>query len=560
MLYIINNGRIRPFNNYWVCLLLRFSLSSVKLILLVALFITVLDNQVFFGKITERLDILSLQGAGYTLTIFAIIFLVLVLIQFLFGVKYLLKPVMIFLLLVSAVLSYFSQQLGVIFDVDMIRNVVETIKDNNQQEATELLSLPLILHVLFYGVLPSVFVAVVNIRYKPLFKEIFSRVFYLVGIIAVVAALILMNFKYTTYFSRENRDLRYFITPIYAMDSLKGYIRRELKNKNVPLKIIGGDAVQTKSNAQRVIGVMVVGETARGDHFSLNGYERETNPILKKEGVLNFSQTSSCGTSTAFSVPCMFSFLDRGDYSPEKASQQWNALDVLVKAGVKVYWLDNNSSCKGVCERTGEVNMRNKPDPESPYFSKGELFDEALIAKMGSVLEENKAETGDVLFVLHTLGSHGPKYYKRYPDKFSKFEPACKKDTPQECTDQENINAYDNTILYTDFVLGKIIEFLKTKQAEDATFMVYASDHGESLGEKGVYLHGLPYFLAPSAQTHVPMLGWFSEHYLSHMKPESKAKNHQSKSEVSHDNLSHSLLGAFGVKANVYKKDYDLFQ
>lgn len=542
----------------------KFQFTSIKIILLVSLFITLMNNQVFFSKASERLDIFSFEGAVYILSLYLIIFTVLVTIQFIFGQKYLLKPLLVFFLLLSAVLSYFSQELGVIYNVDMIRNIVETIKDNNQQEATELLSYPLIQHVVFYGVFPAIFVLLSSIKYRPLFKEHFARFVTILGLFVIIAGLILVNYKFTTYFSRENRDLRVFITPLYAIDSLKGYIRRNLKNSEQPLKIIGDDSVQQKKSKHRIIGVMVVGETARADHFSLNGYPRETNPELKKEPIFNFSKTSSCGTSTAYSVPCMFSLLDRKDYSPEKAARQTNVLDILEHAGIEVHWLDNNSSCKGVCARTGEINLRNPAHKDAPLYKGSEsydgmFFDEALIKKVDEILAQEPADK-DVLFVLHTFGSHGPKYFKRYPPAFEKFKPACKKDTPQECTDKEIINAYDNTILYTDYVLAKIIEYLRNKQKGKDTFMIYASDHGESLGENGVYLHGLPYFIAPEAQTYVPMLAWFSDTYKQDNQLDTSTLSNKKTQPVSHDNLSHTLLGAFGVKTRVYKADHDLLK
>ncbi len=536
----------------------RFKLSSVTLILLVSLFITVVHNQVLFSKLTDKLDLFSLQGSGYVITLFSIIFLILVIIQFVIGVRYLLKPLIIILLLSSAALSYFSQQLGVIFDEDMVRNIVETIKDNNKQEAAELLSPPLIKHVLLYGALPSLLVLWTKVTFKPLFKEVFTRLSYLLIFVIITTIIALLNFKYTTYFSRENKDLQAYITPHYAIDSVAWFFINEHTKANAIFKTLGEDAVQKKVNKQQTIGIMVVGETARADHFSLNGYSRETNPKLKQETLINYQQATSCGTSTAFSVPCMFSFLKRDNYSPNKAALQSNSLDVLVKAGVKVIWLDNNSSCKGVCDRIGETNLRREPDEASPYYSDGEVFDEALISTMKTVLAKNNDDK-DILFVLHTLGSHGPKYYKRYPDEFSQFEPACKKATPQECTDAENINAYDNTILYTDHVLSQIIAFLKA-QKDVQSFMVYASDHGESLGENGVYLHGLPYFLAPDAQTHVPMLLWLSNTYINARSLNiGLLKQQQTSKNISHDNLSHSLLGAFNVNSKVYEHQLDLF-
>ena len=532
--------------------------TSIRLILLVSLYITLADNQVFFYKISERLNIFSPQGMGYIITVFILVFTLLVLVHLLFGSKYLLKILIIFMLILSAVLSYFSAELGVIFDVDMIRNIVETIKDNNRQEAFDLLSLPLLKHVFFYGILPSVFVFLTKITFRPFLKEIVSRAVTFLGLAVLLGLFIFANFKYTTYFSRENRDLRVHIIPLHAFDSLKGYVRRELKKNEAPLKIIADDAVQHKIGSGRIIGVMVVGETARGDHFSLNGYARETNPQLKKDAIFNYPKTRSCGTSTAFSVPCMFSFLDRSEYSPEKAAGQSNSLDVLIKAGVEVVWIDNNSSCKGVCKRIGEINIRNKPDTHSPYYLNEEMLDESLVDQLDKVLKSAPQST-DILVVLHTMGSHGPKYYKRYPETFSKFEPACKQATPQECTDKEIINAYDNTILYTDHVLHQLIQYLKVKQAKNNTFLMYASDHGESLGEKGIYLHGLPYFLAPIGQTHVPMISWFSQDYINNEKLDVKAMKMAQDNAVSHDNLSYSMLDAFSVRFKINKPDHSLF-
>lgn len=537
----------------------KLKISSIGLILLVSLFITLVDNQVFLAKLSERLDVSSLQGFGYLLTIYGLIFFTLVLIQLFIAQRFFLKPVIFLLLVSSAVLAYFGQELGVIFNVDMVRNIVDNVKDNNKHEAMELISGPLIKHVLLFGVLPFVFVLITRVTYKSFFKEIFWRMLTAIGLVLLVGGLLLANYKYATFFSRENRDLRVYLTPLYAIDSVKNFVVSGLDNDNTPLKIIGADAIQENQGINRRIGFMVVGETARWDHFSLNGYPRETNPLLSKINIINYSQASACGTSTAYSVPCMFSFLDKDSYSPEKAAKQTNVLDVLKTAGINVYWIDNNSSCKGVCERTGEINIRSNPNKDSPFYTEGELLDEELIEQIDKVLAADNG-AADILIVLHTLGSHGPKYYRRYPKEFSKFEPACKKATPQECTDKEIINAYDNTILYTDYIVSKLIGYLKEKQATYDTFLIYASDHGESLGEKGVYLHGLPYFLAPEAQTRVPILTWFSESYIANEKLDIEKMKALQNKPVSHDYLSHSMLKAFDVKTSLYQEEFDLLK
>ena len=538
----------------------KLKLSSISLILFVSLFITVIDNQVFFSKISEHLNIFTLQGGGYVFTVYAIIFSILVFIHLIIGQKYFLKVLMSLLLIVSAILAYFGQELGVIFDVDMMRNIVDTVKDNNQHEALELLSLPLIKHVLLYGVLPAAFVLIVNISYKSFAKETLWRVFTAIGLVVFISALLLLNFKSATYFSRENHDLRVYTTPLYAINSVVGFVRLELKKNKTPLKTIGKDAIQQKQGINRRIGIMVVGEAARWDHFSLNGYFRDTNPKLQYIDIINYKKASACGTSTAYSVPCMFSFLGKDRYSPEKAAGQTNVLDVLQKTGVKVYWIDNNSSCKGVCKRTGHINIRSKPNQQSPFYTKyGELFDEELVVQVENVLANDESNS-DILLVLHTMGSHGPQYYKRYPDAFSQFEPACRKASPQECTDKEIINAYDNTILYTDHVLSLLIDYLKKEKSNFDTFLIYASDHGESLGENGVYLHGLPYLLAPEAQTHIAMLSWFSESYIRNESLNYADMQALGDQDVSHDYLSHSLLSLFDVSTKVYKAEYDLLQ
>ena len=537
----------------------KFKISSVHLILLVSAFIILINNRVFFTEVSKRLDIYSLQGGSYVLTFSLVMMAVLALFFLIVGQKYLLKPLLVLFLMVSAIMSYFTQELGVIFEVDMVRNVVETIKDNNKQEALELLSSPLLWHVFLLGVLPSLFVLFTQIHYKTVVKEILTRIVYGVGVLAVVLALFMLNFKYMSFFSRENRDLRVYVTPVFPALSLYRYTRSELAGKDIVFKEIGKDAQQHKLHQKRTVGIVIVGETARADHFSLNGYKKETNPLLKKQGVNNFSNVSSCGTSTAFSVPCMFSFLKRGDYSPLKARKESNVLDVLTTAGIKTIWLDNNSSCKNVCDRIENINYTNAPHPykDSPYYAHGEYYDAMILDQLDKQIDKTD---NDILIVFHSFGSHGPSYYKRYPKEFAQFKPYCQKSSPQECNSEEIQNAYDNTILYTDYVLNQVIEHLKAKSEQYESFMLYASDHGESLGENGIYLHGLPYMLAPKAQTHIPLISWFSNDYIKNHQLNLEALKNKENASYSHDNISHSLLGLFNVSSTVYQADEDMFQ
>lgn len=534
----------------------RPEISARSLALVCAAFIVIANNGALFKALSERLEVASAAGATFVFTAYLLLITILCLLFFIAGHAYTLKPILIFFIGLSATLSYFSQQLGIVFDVDMIRNVAETIRDNNRQEAFELISLPLVIHLLLFGLLPSLLVAWVKPRYEKSLRALIWRLGIAATLLAVAGVMVWANYKFISFFVRENREVRVYSIPTYPIFALQKYVKELSKEANVAFRVLGQDAIQEKPLPRRVIGVMVVGETARADHLSLNGYARTTNPLLESENLLNFSEVTSAGTSTAYSVPAMFSFLPAEKYSPERADAQSNALDVLRHAGVKVIWIENNSSSKGVADRIDTINLRKNPDESAPLYSDGGYFDEALVGYLDQCIE---GATGDVLVVLHTMGSHGPTYHKRYPASFAQFTPDCQGNSPQECDEELVINAYDNTILYTDFVLDGLIEYLKLRAEDSDTFLLYASDHGESLGEEGIYLHGLPDFIAPEAQTHVPMLAWISEGYSTSHGLASASVKATINTPLSHANLPHTLLGLLDVKTTLYQSGLDIF-
>jgi lipid A ethanolaminephosphotransferase len=374
------------------------------------------------------------------------------------------------------------------------------------------------------------------------------------GLLLVVGST-LPNYRNVSFFARENHDLRYKITPIFPLASLLDLASREMRTAR-PFRVIDADATRDPVTARRTIGIMVVGETARADHFSMSGYGRQTNPNLAAEPNIIYGDAVSCGTSTLQSVPCMFSMRGRLDYSRRKAAAESNVLDILTAAGVQTVWIDNNSSCKGVCARIENVNLRRDVDESSPYYSDMGYLDGILLEKIDPYLET----TGpDLLIVLHVLGSHGPAYSRRYPESFARFTPSCDKASPTECSTTEVINAYDNTIVYTDFVLSQIIDRLKSHSADIDAFLFYASDHGESLGENGLYLHGMPYAIAPEAQTSVPFIAWLSDGFRRRQHLSAQDVQRFGGKPLSHDNISHTLLGFFDIDASSYVADLDMF-
>ena len=165
----------------------------------------------------------------------------------------------------------------------------------------------------------------------------------------------------------------------------------------------------------------------------------------------------------------------------------------------------------------------------------------------------------DSVLVLHTMGSHGPTYHLRYPEAFRRFTPDCQTAELGDCTDAEIVNAYDNSILFTDHVLSTVIDKLKARSSKFETGMIYMSDHGESLGEHGLYLHGTPYILAPEFQTHIPFIVWMDAAFANSMKMDRACLNQKAAQDYSHDNMFHSVLDMMNIQTNVYNPALDVF-
>lgn len=300
--------------------------------------------------------------------------------------------------------------------------------------------------------------------------------------------------------------------------------------------------------------VLVIGETARSMNFSLNGYERETNPRLAREDVISFQRVTASGTATAFALPCLFSHLPRARFKIDEAAQSENLVDVMQKAGYDVLWLDNDGGSKGVSDRVPTIDLMR--DGPAAYRNGDTCYDEVLL---DGLEDRIRAVTKDTVFILHMMGSHGPSYYRRYPDRFRVFTPTCDTAAIQGRPREEIVNTYDNTILYTDHVLAEVIAVLK-KFPEHEAGMINLSDHGESLGENGLYLHGFPYAFAPREQLEVPMILWMSETMKreDHVDYE-KLRGAAASLDLSHDNFFHSVLGLVEIDTDLYDSSLDLF-
>lgn len=522
--------------------------GSTTINLMLSLYLVVFANAPFWHRFSTQLGTSTTGNWLFLIMIGAGICLILNGIFSLVSFKPLYKPVLITLLLVSAVVNYYMESYGIVIDKQMITNLLET----DFREASEQLTAAYFSHIALKAGIPALLLAYTEVIYRPWRKELLERTLVTAAGAAMLILIVFGNFKSITLFGRKHPELRMYINPTYPIYSLiKVVLKRSRSKTREPLRIVAPDATRTASG-QKSLLVLVVGETARAEQFSLNGYKRNTNPELKPLNIFNFTDVQSCGTDTAESLPCMFSHLGRNSYSRAEAFKYENLLDVLQRTGVNVLWLDNNSGAKGVAERIAYKSLATEKDPL--LCSTEECFDEIMLKDFDRLLAENK---GDRLLVLHQKGSHGPSYYKRSPNDYKQFTPECTQDNVQDCEPQTIVNAYDNTIRYTDHFLAKLIARLKKENYPTA--MLYASDHGESLGENNIYLHGLPYSLAPKQQTRIPMIFWGSDSYLKKKGIERELLAKHLDDQFSHDNLFHTILGLFQIKSTVYRQELDIF-
>lgn len=470
-----------------------------------------------------------------------------------------LKPAAVVMLITVTSSSYFMVTYGVVIDPSMLANVVQT----DVREVRDLLSWNMLVTFAVGVILPGLWLWVQPVRKVKTLTLIGRQLAVSVLALLVGVGMFWAAFQDIASLTRTHKHLRYMINPFNSVYAIAHLFVDKASLASQPLQTLGEDAQWTgnataESNAPLM--VLVLGETARAANFGLGGYARETTPQLRKlqaQGDLTyFSNVTSCGTSTQASVPCMFSHLGKTAY--EASNQRFEGLlDVLQRAGLAVLWIDNQSGCKGVCDRVSNTATTALKVPE--FCSTGECLDEIMLhelPKQLATLDPAKRAKGTVV-VLHQMGSHGPAYYKRSPAAMKQFLPECSSHALQNCPPEHIVNAYDNSILYTDHFVAKTVQWLQ-KQARP-TALMYLSDHGESLGENGIYLHGMPYSIAPKVQIQVPMLVWLSKPLQKQRGWNMSCLQAQSAKPLSHDHLFHSMLSLNQVKTSLAKPELDLF-
>lgn len=518
--------------------------------LISALGMTLLLNGPFLSSIQAKVPGQFKLQLCLILLLFLLNFLLTVLVSF----RAIQKPVMLLLFAAGAVSYYFITSFGIVIDTSMLQNAMET----DAAEARGLLSITMLWTISTVMLFPLLCSSLIKVRVMPLRQFLLHWLLCLVLIFAALFSLAASAYTELAPFFRNFRDVKHLALPVSPVSAAVSFSGSWL-NSRFPEQFIqlGTDAMQpvaAKTAKPRLV-VLVLGETARADHFQLNGYNRATNPALSALPLYSFRDVSSCGTATAHSVPCMFSGMGRDKYVESVAKNSSNVLDILKRSGIAVSWFDNNSGCKTVCDRVPSEFLFN--DSTNPLCEDGQCQDEILLQALQAQL--TKQYSSDRLIVLHQLGSHGPEYFKRSSASQKHFLPECTNKQLQLCQQAEIINAYDNSIVATDELLSRIIRTLQDEQGYQ-TAMLYLSDHGESLGENGVYLHGLPYWMAPDAQTKVPMLWWMSDAYASTQQLKAECMAQRTTQKLSHDHLFHSLLGIFQISSQIHQQNLDLFR
>ncbi len=534
-----------------------------KLALVLGLWLALAGNLPLWRAVWALPELGGARGLLFAVGIAVWITAALTCVMSLFAWPRLFKLVALLLLVSAAASSAFMLQYGVVIDSTMMANVVNT----DVREVRDLLSWPLLGSLVLVAGVPAWWLLRRPVVRLGLWAQGWRNVVTLCVALAVLLVVTLASYQDLASLMRNHKHVRYLVNPLNVLYGGGKLLVEQLPRARKDLQAIGQDARLGSSytaSARPPLLVLVVGETARAANFSLGTYARPTNPELaqlRAQGDLAyFSAVQSCGTNTQASVPCMFSHMGKSGYENSRQAHE-NLLDVLYRAGLAVLWLDNQSGCKGLCARVAQGLTRTLEVPG--LCADGECFDEVMLKDLDqriAALDPTRVARG-VVVVMHQMGSHGPAYYRRSPAAFKKFLPECSSNVLQDCPREQLVNAYDNTIVYTDHVLASTVRWLAKKglEGKSDTALLYVSDHGESLGENNLFLHGLPYALAPVFQTHVPMLSWLSPAMQRRLNLRMACLQGKAATPLSHDNLFHSVLGMLDVQTSLYQSGLDVF-
>ena len=529
-----------------------WALPIEAVLLLVSLFFVGVSNQSFWAGAMAHRAADDPQSWLFAASACVLLVAVHVVLLGLVATRRNVRPLLTALLVCTAFASYFMGKYSVFLDPTMLRNLLHT----DPGEARDLLAWDMVPHLALQAALPIWLLWRLQISHRPWRSAALWRLGAIGASLMFGAGALMLVSQDLISLMREQKALRYLVTPANYVYSLARVATADAVGATHALTPIGVDAVMGPAwlrHQKPLLFVVVIGETARAANWGLDGYARQTTPELARLGVVNFSDVNSCGTNTETSLPCIFSRIGRRDYDEARIRGEESLLHVLQRAGFDVQWRDNQSGCKGICAGLSSMTMVKQGDPA--LCNDKECMDEALLGGLDAQVADGR---GNRVVVLHQMGSHGPAYHRRAPPAFQQFKPTCETSELRKCSTQQVINSYDNSILYTDHVLAQTIAFLKSQSERYDTAMLYLSDHGESLGENNLFLHGMPYAIAPKEQTRVPMVMWLSDAYASSRNIDLGCLRSRAAEHASHDDLFHTVLGMLDVQTKVYEPALDV--
>lgn len=507
--------------------MLKNNLKITHFALLMSFLNLVFFHFSFYSFVFQNLDYKSLNGI---VIIISLVIIMLVANAFVFYLLFSLsrfvgKPLLITFFIINSVAVYFINTYGVIIDKSMIGNILNT----NYDESSSFFSFRLILYVILLGIIPAIYIIkikIINVTWK---KFLITTSLTLLFIVILVFA----NASNWLWIDKHSKKLGGLAMPwSYCVNTALFYIDKHNQNKK---EILLPDAT-IKDNEKSVV-VLVIGESARSQNFSLYGYEKNTNPLLSKTKNLFHSNATSCATYTTAGV--------KGILEHTRTDDLYEILpNYLYRNNVDVIWRTTNWGEPPVHIK----DYQNRDVLRVNCKGEGCNYDEILLTGLKEQIASSKKNK--VLIILHTSTSHGPTYSKKYPPRFEVFKPVCNSVELGNCSHQELINAYDNTIVYTDYILHNIIEDLKQLKEYKST-MLFVSDHGESLGEKNLYMHGVPLSIAPKEQYEIPFIVWVSDNSAKQLKPNKI---------LSQNHVFHSVLNFLGIQSPIYDEKMNIFK
>lgn len=507
--------------------LLKSEIKIIPFVLLISALNFLFFHFPFFKFVFNNVDHKSLNGINIMISLAVLVLIANAFFFFLifFLSRFVGKFLVTIFFIVNAIAVYFVNTYSVIIDESMVGNVLNT----NYAESSSFVSVKLFLYIILLGILPAIYVIRAKIVTVPVKRFLVVISLTLVVMLAIAFA----NAANWLWIDKNSKTLGGLAMPwSYTVNLSLFYVHKHQENEK---EILLPDAI-IKDNQKSVV-VLVIGESARSENFSLYGYSKNTNPLLSKMTDLHHFNATSCATYTTAGVKCILEHENTGDL--------YEILpNYLYRNGVDVTWRTTNWGEPPVHIK----NYLNKEALMKDCKGEGCNYDEVLLNNLPAQIRSSTKNK--VLIVLHTSTSHGPEYSTKYPPRFETFKPVCNSVELSKCSHDELVNAYDNTINYTDYILSKLIQDLKQLK-EYKTAMIFISDHGESLGEKNLYMHGLPLSLAPKQQYDIPFIVWTSDNSLKQIKPDNT---------LTQNYVFHSVLNFLGVQSPVYKEEMNIFR